>query len=195
MPVSPRNVSAAFGGRGAKAKIYADHILLSPRGLNYHFLAHEWSHDELHTRLDFWDWFRLPRWFDEGLAVVVSEDPRYSEDEWRFLVESGALQPTREELLACTTLRKWLDGVHRFGEGREAGAGTDEKSAGSPLYTAAGHEVRLWLSRVGRKGLLELIERLNAGETFEAVYSTAERDGSAEQIPDGLSARAAGSDG
>ena len=29
----------AFGGRGSVAKVYGDRILLSPRGLNWHFLS------------------------------------------------------------------------------------------------------------------------------------------------------------
>src|SRR5215471_1911382 len=54
-------------------------IRLSPRGLDQTILAHEFSHVELHARIG---QFRLlmraiPAWFDEGLAVIVSDDARY----------------------------------------------------------------------------------------------------------------------
>ena len=44
-----------------------------------HLLAHEFSHVELHAQIGV---FRLlmgaiPAWFDEGLAVIVADDPRY----------------------------------------------------------------------------------------------------------------------
>jgi hypothetical protein len=40
-------------GRVSVAKVYGDRILLSPRGLNWHFLAHEWSHAEMRSRQTF----------------------------------------------------------------------------------------------------------------------------------------------
>ena len=46
----------AHGGRGEIAKAYGNRILLSPRGLNWHFIAHEWSHAEMSTRLRLFAW-------------------------------------------------------------------------------------------------------------------------------------------
>jgi len=66
---------AKFGGQGSRAKVYGNYILLSPRGLNWHYLAHEWSHDEIRTRLTFTAWLHMPQWFDEGVAVAISEAP------------------------------------------------------------------------------------------------------------------------
>ncbi len=65
----------SFGGKTSRAKVYGDHILLSPRGFNWHYLAHEWSHAEIRSRLKLSAWWRLPQWFDEGLAVSISEAP------------------------------------------------------------------------------------------------------------------------
>ena len=41
--------------------------------------AHELAHIELHWRMGLWGWLRgtVPAWFDEGLATVVSQDPRF----------------------------------------------------------------------------------------------------------------------
>lgn len=161
----------SFGGMGSRAKIYGDYILLSPRGLNWHFLAHEWSHDEIRARLSLGAWWRLPRWFDEGLAVTISDSPEHSEAHWQFLIESEVRKPTRRELFTYKSLRQWLNAVHAFGETQNA----ERKARGEPeirpVYTAAGHEVRHWFAEVGTPGLLELIDRLNEGEDFDAVYT------------------------
>ncbi len=72
-----------LGGRGAAAVTYSlgplAVVRLAPRGLNETILAHEITHTETHARLGVWGQVsgRMPAWFDEGLAVIVSEDPRY----------------------------------------------------------------------------------------------------------------------
>jgi hypothetical protein len=161
---------AAFGGRGSVAKVYGDRILLSPRGLNWHFLAHEWSHVEMRTRLTVSAWLNLPQWFDEGIAVAASEAPEHSEDHWQFLVASNIPRPTREELHALKSLAQWNDAVGRYGEKSNAERKARGEAEIRPVYSAAGHEVRPWLAKVGSAGLLRLIERLNRGEEFESAY-------------------------
>lgn len=177
----------SFGGMGSKAKVYGDRILLSPRGFNWHFLAHEWSHDELRTRLTFGAWWRLPQWFDEGLAVAISEAPEHSEVHWQFLVASDVPRPTRAELFSYRTLRQWLDAVHRYGETQNDERKAKGESEVRPVYAAAGHEVRPWLAKAGGQGLLGLIKRLNEGEELETVYSAAniavERDAPQAVLP------------
>ncbi|ETD84679.1 hypothetical protein U703_06045 [Rhodobacter capsulatus YW1] len=72
-----------LGGRGAAAVTYSFGpvavVRLSPRGLSTTILAHELTHVALHARMgpvgQLAD--RLPAWADEGLAVIVSDDPRY----------------------------------------------------------------------------------------------------------------------
>lgn len=163
----------AFGGRSSVAKVYGDRILLSPRGLNWHFLAHEWSHAEMRSRLALSAWWRMPQWFDEGVAVAVSEAPEHSENHWQFLVTSNVTRPTREELHTYRSLRQWLNAVHRYGEDENI----DRKAKGEPeirpVYSAAGHELRPWLARAGSAGLLHFIAHLNGGEEFESAYQTA----------------------
>ena len=160
----------AFGGRGAKAHTSGDYILLSPRGLDWHFLAHEWSHDEIRTRLTFSAWWHLPVWFDEGVAVAVSEAPEHSEAHWEFLKTFNIRRPTREELHTFTSLRQWLNAVHRFGETQNIERKAKGESEVAPVYTAAGHELRPWLAKAGSQGLLAFIEKLNSGEEFESAY-------------------------
>jgi hypothetical protein len=57
-------------------------VFVYPEGVTATILAHELAHAELHARLG--TAHRLvsnpvPTWFDEGLAVLVSQDPRYLE--------------------------------------------------------------------------------------------------------------------
>lgn len=161
---------ASFGGRGSVAKVYGDRILLSPRGLTWHFLAHEWSHAEIRNRLSVAAWFRMPQWFDEGVAVAVSEAPEHSESHWQFLVASSIPRPTVDELHALKSLSQWLAAVQRFGEGTNIQRRAKGQPEIRPLYAAAGHELRPWLATAGVQGLLAFITKLNAGEDFESAY-------------------------
>lgn len=162
----------SFGGKGSRAKVYGDRILLSPRGLNWHFLAHEWSHAEMFTRLNWSALWHMQQWFDEGVAVAVSEAPEHSERHWQFLVDSNIPRPTREELHTFKSLRQWLDAVHRYGEAKNIERKRNGEPEVHPLYAAAGHELRPWLAKAGSQGLLALLKRLNDGEDFESAYRT-----------------------
>ena len=163
----------AFGGRGTVAKVYGDRILLSPRGLNWHFLAHEWSHAEISNRLTVNAWLRMPQWFDEGVAVSVSKAPEHSENHWQFLVASNISRPVPDELRTFKSLNQWLAGVHKYGDDTNV----ERKAKGlpeiRPVYAAAGHEVRPWLAAVGIHGVLAFIAKMNAGDEFESAYQTA----------------------
>lgn len=72
-----------LGGRGARATTmtipFVSFIRLAPRGLNLTILTHEFSHVELHRRTGVLKLLRgdMPTWFDEGVAVIVSNDNRY----------------------------------------------------------------------------------------------------------------------
>jgi len=54
-------------------------VSLSPNGLNLTILTHEFAHTELDYRVGLWvrATGTFPVWFDEGVAVLVSEDSRY----------------------------------------------------------------------------------------------------------------------
>lgn len=166
---------AAFGGRGSIAKVFGQRILLSPRGLNWHFLAHEWSHAEMSTRLTLFAWKSMPQWFDEGLAVAISEAPEHSEDHWQFLINTHIPRPSRDELLTYQSLQQWLAGVHRFGDDKNFERMTQGQPTLSTVYAAAGHEVRPWLAQVGSTGLLDFIQRMNDGADFDTAYATQAR--------------------
>ena len=165
----------AFGGRGSVAKVYGDRILLSPRGLTWHFLAHEWSHVEIRNRLTVSAWWRMPQWFDEGVAVSVSEAPEHSESHWQFLVASDIPRPTADELHTFKSLNQWLAAVHKYGEDTNIQRKAKGQPEIRPVYAAAGHELRPWLATAGVQGLLTFIAKLNAGEEFGSAYQTDKR--------------------
>lgn len=66
---------ARIGGGGERGIAVLNRaVMLSPRGIDPVIAAHELTHVELHARLG---GAAVPQWFDEGLAVLVSDDPRY----------------------------------------------------------------------------------------------------------------------
>lgn len=79
-------------------------VMLSPRGIDPVIAAHELTHVELHTRLGRGS---APQWFDEGLAVLVSDDARYlrpAGEGDRCLVEpTGPLPETLDDWLRAAS--------------------------------------------------------------------------------------------
>jgi hypothetical protein len=138
-----------IGGGGERGIAVRDQaLMLSPRGIDPVIAAHELSHVEFHGRLgprrD-----QIPQWFDEGLAVLVSDDSRY------------LLPPTAPDRCRNAspeplprTLNAWLDA-----------AGSDDQ-----MYAKAACRVYRWTdAHGGRRAVLELIDRLRRGERFAAL--------------------------
>jgi hypothetical protein len=138
------------GGSSRGMAIYDLALMLAPNGLSETIAAHELSHIEFHARIGFWHVFRdsVPTWFDEGLAVVVSDDARY-------LDPPGLTDRCRDAPVDLPiTLRQWLQ------------AGGKE-----PLYHAAGCKVQGWLkTKGGPKAVLRLAEQIAGGESFGEAY-------------------------
>jgi hypothetical protein len=129
------------GGRERGIAVLSRAVMLSPRGIDPVIAAHELTHVELRARLGTG---AVPQWFDEGLAVLVSNDPRY-------LLPEGARDRCR---IAPTgplpqSLDDWL---------RAAGADAD-------VYAQAACRVSRWTAWHDLHGL---IADLAAGGTFPA---------------------------
>ncbi|HFE47952.1 MAG TPA: hypothetical protein ENJ21_01400 [Chromatiaceae bacterium] len=136
-------------------------IVLSPRGLDAGMIAHEWSHAEMYRRIGgLLAMLRVPRWFDEGVAVLTSRDARHGEGVWRKIRARG-IEPRVGELRSRA---QWSDAVHRY---RDPRRNPDNLAV---VYAAAGHRVAEWYARVGRAGLLHVIARVRAGEAFEPAW-------------------------
>lgn len=157
-----------FGSYGQRAAAYGDiAIRLSAKGLTSPLIAHEWSHAELFRRVGGW-WYarKIPRWFDEGVAVVVANEPRHSEENWREIQHRGLSFPKLDEL---TSFSDWGVAVRKYGE-----IEGDVPENLHVVYTAVGHEVRTFLSCVGQAGVITLLDALRSGEVFEVAYAAAQ---------------------
>jgi len=130
-------------------------LILAPDGATPVIAAHELSHVELHARAGAWRvWFgAIPRWFDEGLAVNASDDPRY------LLPGTGTgaarcRARTRDPL--PETRREWI------------------AQADDGLYAVSACRVSEWLANHdngdgGRRGVLALARRIADGDGFDAA--------------------------
>jgi hypothetical protein len=145
-----------FGGMGDGYAVQMTGILLSPKSFIPEPIAHEWSHVELFARLD-GKFMGMPGWFNEGLAVVVSELPQHSEAVYQEAVSSGYPIPSMSDLAG----RQWTPAFMREYE---------NPKGLNIVYSTVGHEVRVWYQRVGQAGLLDLIDALKAGEQFSDTY-------------------------
>jgi hypothetical protein len=136
------------GGRGARAETYGSVLIrVSPRGIDRTILAHEFSHVELHGRVGSWRlWLgALPAWFDEGVAVIVSDDERY--------------------------LKRGVDGASRCLTGPEGDLPTSALEWGSfagktpGIYAQAACRVLRWMdNNGGAAGLLTAIAEVAEGK-------------------------------
>lgn len=122
-------------------------VMLSPRGIDVAIAAHEMSHVELHERLGRAP-EQVPRWFDEGFAVLVADDRRYLAPAGtgdRCLVGPDGPLPV--------TLEQWLG------------------AASARTYGMAACAVSRWLARFpdSRAAVADLENRLAAGERFGDV--------------------------
>jgi len=135
-----------FGGISAKAKSIDDNtVILSKKGLDKITLSHELAHVELHKRLGSPHvWNKVPMWFDEGLAVMACNDPRY-----RKQVPSSSNKQT-VKLDDLVTQNQWVRAVR----GKK------------PAYSVARHAVASWYQSAGKQGLQSMILRMKKGESF-----------------------------
>lgn len=137
-------------GEGAKATAFgASFIRVAPAGTTVTILAHEFSHIELHARIGLWKLLRgaLASWFDEGVAVIVSNDARYlkpgntSKD--RCLVDASAMSPA-----------SLPTSIFQSGWGSRPG-----------LYAAAACNVLKWMdANGGRESLLAAVSDVADGK-------------------------------
>jgi hypothetical protein len=143
-----------LGGSAARGIAYGSlGLRLSPRGLDPVIIAHERSHIELHGRVGLRRLLQgaVPAWFDEGLAVIVSDDDRY-------LLPAGAGDRCRAEpgRQMPSERRQW---------GRQAGAD-------NTLYARAACRVSRWMQGAGGPaGIPGLLDRIAAGERFESLVT------------------------
>jgi hypothetical protein len=139
-----------LGGGGEQARNFSGWkfavIRLSPRGSNKAIIAHELSHVQAHQRVGVVNLLsgKLPAWFDEGLAVLVSGD--------RGILKHG--QSAAEACVRTYTGEFPLN----FRDWGKLAARTPT------LYADAACEVARWMDANGGKaGLLAALDAVGAG--------------------------------
>lgn len=146
-----------FGGRGAKGVAYGWHAVLLVNSRIFTVIAaHELAHIELHWRMGLWGWLRgtVPAWFDEGLATLISDDPRFRRD--------AAPQAVREIMGVGSYFGQWSAHARRVGW--------------RTAYSAALTRVRQLERRIGREGLKRFVARLVREGNIGRLMSEAQGD-------------------
>ena len=129
-----------------------NYISVSDEYLNIDIIAHELTHAELHTRLNMKALKKIPTWFDEGLATQNDYREQYGLEAWIEQTDNGKNALPLEDM----------------DTGSEFYAGTVEDRRFR--YLNAKHEVGVWMETHQQKGLLELFDKLNNGESFDTAY-------------------------
>ncbi|BCJ62182.1 hypothetical protein Jiend_56040 [Micromonospora endophytica] len=141
-----------IGGGGEKGRAIRNwSLMLSPAGANVTIATHELSHVEFHERLGSASG-SVPDWFDEGLAVLVSDDARYLKPAGE---PDRCLVPYEQALPIVDA--DWGDATH---------GGVDR-----PYLLAACVVSRWTAANGGSAAVLDAIAQLRAGADFPAVVS------------------------
>jgi hypothetical protein len=126
-------------------------VFVYPDGATPTILAHELAHAELHQRVGSgWRFFSqaVPTWFDEGLAVYISQDTRYLD------VEDGVVT-------GCTA-GDWPQPPSDQRTFRRLGA-----TEAAAIYTASACQVIDWLAHQGgAEAVVSLLSEIRAGGSF-----------------------------
>jgi hypothetical protein len=126
-------------------------IVISEEGLDEDIIAHEMTHAELYQRIGFFNWsFKIPRWFDEGLAMQNDYRNYYSEDTLKALSDNY----------------KNLPDLKTLETGAQFNSGSREKIMFN--YMTAAHELRKWYTK---EKLEKFIKAINDGKSFEEAYN------------------------
>lgn len=159
-----------LGGGSPVGKSFGySRTLMSQRGQTAGILAHEWWHAEFWHRIGLSKVSSVPRWFDEGVAVWISQEPRHSETMYQRVLTQGIAPPKLESLVSFDD---WDAAVGRYGDHLK----TPDLNAINVIYPTAGHEVRRWIEIVGVDGLRRLVKDLAAGADFSSSYTAIERE-------------------
>lgn len=130
------------------------YISVSIEYLNVDIVAHELTHAELHKRLYHGKLQQtvIPIWFDEGVALQNDNREQYSEERWIERTDNGSNTIKLDE----------MDTASEF----YAGDIEDRRFR----YMVSRHEVKNWIEKNSMEKLIELINKINAGENFSELY-------------------------
>lgn len=126
-------------------------IVISSEGIDLDIIAHEISHAEFFERIGFYNWsFKIPRWFDEGLAMQNDNRAYYSEDTLKLKSNNY----------------KNLPDIKKLKSGKQFSEEGSHEQIMLNIMTAK-HEVKNWYTK---EKLDKLIKDINSGKTFEEAF-------------------------
>jgi len=126
------------------------YVVISKKGVNLDIIAHELSHTELYERIGFFNReFKIPTWFDEGLAMQVDHRSYYSIDSLK--VKSNNFENLSEV--------KKMNSYTTFGRGTRKEVMLN--------YATAKYEVSKWYTP---EKLRTFLQKINNGDDFENSY-------------------------
>lgn len=145
-----------IGGAGTRVgSLGSFALLVSSQGTNVVLISHELSHVELHGRAGLWhmEMGAVPAWFDEGVAVLVSDDPEYL----------APARPGRDRCAAGpmadmpTDPAEWRDKLAEQGD---------------LLYASAACQADLWMiAHGGPPAVPALLTKIHDGGSFDSLYA------------------------
>lgn len=124
-------------------------IVVGPFGINTDVIAHEWMHAEIAARTSaLLRTYRIPTWFDEGLAMQLDQRPDYGERALGAYKQAG--------LLSTRNLQQLASPGQFFSPGDH----------GKAHYAFARCVVGRWLAASDRVEAMKLLERVGWGRSF-----------------------------
>lgn len=125
-------------------------IVLNHDAIDLDIISHEWSHGEFGKRIGFFrKLYKIPTWFDEGLAMQNDYRDYYSDETLKVKSDNFRNLP---DIISYKTAGQFLAGSH-------------EQIMFN--YMTAKHVIKNWYTK---KKLNTLIEDINSGKTFEEAY-------------------------
>lgn len=142
-----------FGDSRVRGIAYGKRVIrLNDAGINRTIATHELMHTALKSEIGEWRGFfdAIPAWFDEGLAVLVSDDPRFDRE-----IDPAVIA----EIKARHSWRDWGGLINEFGW--------------RDIYGGAVTLVRDLEREIGRDGLRAVLTAVSEGADFETALREA----------------------
>jgi hypothetical protein len=155
--VTERMFNPSSSSAGFVVSPFFNHVVAGQNGLTSSVIGHELCHAELYSRLPFPRWllseYFIPIWFDEGLAMQMNTESRYSDEMWvKYSSENKSFIPNFASLASKKYFYNELQWYN---------------------YMYSKNELARWLDIVGSVGLNDLIDSLPSGD-FHRTYSEIE---------------------
>jgi len=143
-----------FGTPGSPACTHVKletYIVVSKSAIDVDIISHELEHAEFKNRIGFMKYsFKIPTWFDEGLAMQVDYRNYYSEDTLKSKSANFSNLPD----------------VKKMKSGAQFGAGNID--AIMLNYMMAKHEVKNWITK---ERLAKFVSDINNGKNFDEAFA------------------------